>query len=449
MPYISNTEKNRKEMLDAIGVNTFEELLKEIPEEFLFKDRLGLGKGQSELEVTKSVRKIAGSNKNTSDCTSYLGAGSYDHYIPAVVPYLISRPEFQTAYTPYQAEISQGTLQSIYEYQSLICSLTGMDVSNASMYDGASSMAEAAILACRHTRKNRIVVVSTVNPGWTDVVRTFVSSLEYEVVTADIDTGAVEKGILEDFIDDKTACVIVQNPNFFGNIEDYTGLADTVHSKKALFIVAVDPISIGILKKPSEYGADIVVAEGQPLGLPQSFGGPYLGIFATTKQLMRKIPGRVVGVTKDIDGKRGFVLTMQTREQHIRRDKATSNICSNQALCALASGVYLNTMGEQGLREVAENCYSRSRYLASKITELDGFEMRYKKPFFKEFVLRTDYPVDKILSGMMGQGIFAGIALEKFGMAVDEFIVAVTEKRSKEEMDNYVSSLKKVVHGLS
>ncbi len=448
MPYISNTEKDRKAMLDEIGVKNFDDLLKDIPEEFLFKGRLGLGKGQSELEVTKSVRKIAGSNKNTADFISFLGAGSYDHYVPAVVPYLISRPEFQTAYTPYQAEISQGTLQSIYEYQSLICCLTGMDVSNASMYDGASSMAEAAILACRHTRRNRIVIASTVNPGWIDVVRTFVSSLKYEVVIAGVESGAVEEGSLNSVIDDNTACVIVQNPNFFGNIEDYTGLSDYIHSKKALFIVAIDPISIGILKKPSEYGADIVVAEGQPLGLPQSFGGPYLGIFATTKQLMRKIPGRVVGVTKDVDGKRGFVLTMQTREQHIRRDKATSNICSNQALCALASGVYLNTMGEQGLREVAENCYSRSRYLASKITETEGFQMRYKKPFFKEFVVKTEYPVAEILTGMAGEGVFAGIALERFGMASDEFIVAVTEKRSREEMDHYVSALKKVVREL-
>lgn len=448
MPYISNTEKDRKEMLSAIGVEKFSDLLKEIPDEFLFKGRLGLGKGISELEATKQVRKLAGMNKNTADYVSYLGAGSYDHYIPSIVPYLISRPEFQTAYTPYQAEISQGTLQSIYEYQSLICSLTGMDISNASMYDGASAMAEAAILACRHTRKNRIVISSTVNPGWIDVVRTFVKALEYEIVMAEVIDGAASAKTFESLIDDNTACVIVQTPNFFGNLEDYAGLSDMIHAKKGLMIVAIDPVSIGLLKKPSEYGADIVVAEGQALGLPQAFGGPYLGIFAATKQLMRKIPGRVVGVTKDVDGKRGFVLTLQTREQHIRRDKATSNICSNQALCALAAGIYLNTMGEQGLKEVAENCYSRSHYLASKITELDGFEMKYDKPFFKEFVVQTKYPVGKLLEKMLEHGIFAGISLKMFGMADDEFLVAVTEKRSKEEMDDYISALKESVREL-
>jgi len=447
MPYISNTDKDRKEMLEAIGVKDFKELLKEIPEEFLFKGRLGLGHGQSELEITKQMKCLAGKNKNTSDITSYMGAGSYDHYIPSIVPYLISRPEFQTAYTPYQAEISQGTLQSIYEYQSLVCNLTGMDISNASMYDGATSMAEAAILACRSTRKNKILISSTVNPGWIDVVKTFTQSMKYEIITADVSDGAAALDNFKKAIDDDTACIIVQNPNFFGNLEDYQGVADLIHGKKGLLIVAIDPISIGLFKKPSEYGADIVVAEGQALGLPQAFGGPYLGIFASTKQFMRKIPGRVVGVTQDVDGKRGFVLTLQTREQHIRRDKATSNICSNQALCALAAGIYLNTMGEEGLKEVAENCYWRSHYLASRIKEVEGLELKYNKPFFKEFVVRSKYCVDKIMEKMLEHDIFAGIPLKRFGMAKDEFLVTVTEKRSREEMDKYIETLKSIVKG--
>ncbi|HQO10022.1 MAG TPA: aminomethyl-transferring glycine dehydrogenase subunit GcvPA [Clostridiales bacterium] len=448
MPYISNTDKDRQEMLNAIGVKDFKELLKEIPGEFLFKGKLGLGKGKSELEVTKDVKSLAAKNKSTSEVTSYLGAGSYDHYIPSVVPYLISRPEFQTAYTPYQAEISQGTLQSIYEYQSLICNLTGMDISNASMYDGASAMAEAAILACRHTRRNKIVISSTVNPGWIAVVRTFTEAMKYEIVIAESENGALELESLKKKTDPETACIIVQNPNFFGNLEDYNGVADLIHGIKGLFIVAIDPISIGLFKKPSEYGADIVVAEGQALGLPQAFGGPYLGIFAATKQFMRKIPGRVVGVTQDVDGKRGFVLTLQTREQHIRRDKATSNICSNQALCALAAGIYLNTMGEQGLKETAENCYWRSHYLASKIGEISGFELKYKKPFFKEFVIKTRFNVDTIMEKMLEYEIFAGIPLKRFGMAKDEFLVAVTEKRNREELDKYADTLKIIVKGL-
>ncbi len=442
MPYISNTEKDRKEMLEAIGVSEFKDLLKDIPDEFVFKGRLGLGKGQSELEVTAQVRKLAGSNKNTADYTSYLGAGSYDHYIPSIVPYLISRPEFQTAYTPYQAEISQGTLQSIYEYQSLVCNLTGMDISNASMYDGASSMAEAAILACRHTRRKKILISSTVNPGWINVVRTFTEASGYEIGLLKAADGAFGMNAVGESDLADAACVIVQNPNFFGIIEDYDGIADLVHSNKGVFITAIDPVSIGILKKPSESGADIVVAEGQALGLPQAFGGPYLGIFASTKQFMRKIPGRVVGVTQDVDGKRGFVLTLQTREQHIRRDKATSNICSNQALCALAAGIYLNTMGEEGLKEVAENCYKRSHYLAAGIASVEGFEIKYDKPFFKEFVVKTKYSVDKIMSAMLENEIFAGIPLKRFGLADNEFLVAVTEKRSKDEMDRYIKALK-------
>ena len=448
MPYIANTDKDRKEMLDAIGVSDFKELLKDIPEEFKTKCKINLPDGISEYEITKEMNKLAAKNLNTANVTSYLGAGSYDHYIPSITGYLTGRPEFQTAYTPYQAEVSQGTLQTIYEYQTMICNLTGMDVSNASMYDGASSMAEAAILACRQTKKDKILMASTVNPANIEVVKTYTKSIGYNIEFVNEDNGAITLAEYESKIDDSTACVIVQTPNFFGNLEDLEGLADLVHSKRALLIVSIDPISVGLFKKPSEYGADIVVAEGQSLGLQQGFGGPYLGIFATTKKLMRKIPGRIVGVTEDLDGKRGFVLTLQTREQHIRRDKATSNICSNQALCALTAGIYLSTMGEEGLKEVAENCYWRSHYLSSKISEIDGFEIKYDKPFFKEFVVKTKFPVKSIMKKMVEKGIFAGIPLEDFKMNKDEFLVAVTEKRSKEEMDDYAIALKEVIETL-
>ena len=444
MPYISNTDKDRKEMLEAIGVSDFKELLKDIPEEFKAKGNINLPDGISEYEITKEMKRLAGKNLNTADITSYLGAGSYDHYIPSITGFLTSRPEFQTAYTPYQAEVSQGTLQSIYEYQTMICNLTGMDVGNASMYDGASSMAEAAILACRQTRKNKILIASTVNPANIEVVKTFTNSMGYEIEFVEEDNGTVSLAEYENKVDDTTACVIVQTPNFYGNLEDLEGLADLAHSKKALLIVSVDPISIGLFKKPGEYGADIVVGEGQCLGLPQGFGGPYLGIFAVIKKLMRKIPGRVVGVTEDSDGKRGFVLTLQTREQHIRRDKATSNICSNQALCALTAGIYLSTMGEEGLKEVAENCYWRSHYLAKEISKIAGFEIKYNKPFFKEFIVKTKFPVKPLMTKMVEKGIFAGIPLEDFKMNNDEFIVAVTEKRSKEEMDDYINFLKEI-----
>lgn len=444
MPYISNTDKDRKEMLDAIGVSNFNELLEDIPEEFKAECKINLLDGISEYEITKEMKKLADKNLNTANITSYLGAGSYDHYIPSVTGFIAGRPEFQTAYTPYQAEVSQGTLQSIYEYQTMICNLTGMDVSNASMYDGASSMAEAAILACRQTRKNKILIASTVNPANIEVVKTFTSSVGYEVVMIDDCCGTMKLDSFKEKFDDTVACVILQTPNFYGNLEDLEGFADMVHAEKSLLIVSIDPLSVGLFKRPGDYGADIVVAEGQCLGLPQGFGGPYLGIFATTKKLMRKIPGRVVGVTEDTDGKRGFVLTLQTREQHIRRDKATSNICSNQALCALTAGVYLSTMGEEGLKEVAENCYWRSHYLSKKISELDGFEMKYDKPFFKEFVVKTKYPVKPLFKKMVEKGIFAGIPLEDFKMNKDEFLVAVTEKRTKDELDDYVRFLAEI-----
>ncbi|PID26888.1 MAG: aminomethyl-transferring glycine dehydrogenase [Candidatus Cloacimonadota bacterium] len=438
MPYIANTSSDQKKILSSIGVDKFEDLLSAIPEKFLLKDGLNIEKGKSEWEVSSLLRGFSKENLNTLDYTSYLGAGSYDHYAPSIVGYIISRPEYQTAYTPYQAEVSQGTLQSIFEFQSHICRLTGMDVSNASMYDGATAMAEAVILASSHTRKKRVLIAETVHPYYKEVIKTYTSSLDIELVEVEMENYATPYATIEKRFDDTIGAIVVQSPNFFGTIEDCTEIGNLAHSKKALFIMGVDPISLGILKKPSELGVDIVVAEGQSLGLPQAFGGAYLGIFATTKKLMRKIPGRIVGTTEDSEGKKGFVLTLQTREQHIRRDKATSNICSNQALCALASSVYLSTMGKSGIVEVAKSCYSRAHYLAKGLASIEGVEIDLEKPFFKEFVVKTKIKASEICSKLLEKNIFGGVPLDKFGKDPYSLLVAVTEKRSKEELDLYI-----------
>lgn len=445
MPYITNTDLDRQEMLKTIGVADFKELLVDIPADCLLNRDLNLDKGLSEMEIGSLAGRLAKKNINANDVVSFLGGGAYDHYIPSIIGAVTSRSEFYTAYTPYQAEVSQGTLQTIYEFQSLVCNLFGMDVSNASMYDGATAMAEAAVMACHHTNKKKVLMASTIHPTFLQVVKTFLDSFHFEVVIVNEEHGVVPFAAYEKSFADDVAAIIVQNPNFYGNIEELQGLGDLAHSKKALFIVGVDPISLGLLKKPSEYGADIVVAEGQSLGLPQSFGGPYLGMLAAKKELMRKMPGRIVGITEDAEGKRGFALTLQTREQHIRREKATSNICSNEALMALSASIYLNYMGEEGFKQVAKNCYLGSHYLAGEIAKVDGLELRYKAPFFKEFVVKSSKPVEKIVDKMLDKGFFAGIPITHFGKCENCLLVAVTEKRSKEEIDLFVKTLKEVV----
>jgi len=449
MPYITNTDTDRKEMLEFIGVNKFEDLLTEIPEEFILKEPLkNLEKGSNEWDVTKKLSALSKKNINTNDFTSYLGAGSYDHFIPSAIGAITSRPEFSTAYTPYQAEVSQGTLQAVYEFQTLICNLTGMDVCNASMYDGPTALGEACVLATSYSRKNRILMASTVHPSNFKISETYTESLGITIEQIPEKDGVVSFEECEKMFDDTVAAIILQTPNFYGNLEeDIQKISNLAHSsKKCVFILSSDPTSLGMLKKPAEYGADIYVGEGQSLGIPQSYGGPYLGLFATNKKLMRKIPGRIVGVTEDTNGKRGFVLTLQTREQHIRREKATSNICSNQALMALTAGVYLDLMGKEGMKEVAESCYLKTQYLANQIAKIDGFELTNKNnSFFKEFTVKTKHNVDELLEKMMSYKIFAGLAMSKFGKNKDEILIAVTEKRSKEELDYYVESLKKVI----
>ena len=437
--YIPNTDAQQKEMLEAIGYSSIEELFNDIPEEVRLKKPMDLPKPMSEMELARHMEELSSKNIHAGRYACFLGAGAYDHYIPAAVGHIISRSEFYTAYTPYQPEISQGTLQAIYEYQTMICELTGMDVANASMYDGASALAEAALMACQATRKNEILVAQSVNPEYRDVLKTYVRFQENRVVELDMEDGKLNLNSLEESITDDTAAVIVQSPNFFGIIEDLKSVSELVHGKKALLIVCTDPISLGILKAPGELGADIVVGEGQSLGNPLNFGGPYLGFFATTSKLMRRMPGRVVGETIDRDGKRGFVLTLQTREQHIRREKATSNICTNQALNALAATVYLTLIGKKGIREVALQCLHKAHYLHEKLISTGYFTPMFSGPFFKEFTVKSRMPVKQLNEGLLKNGIIGGYDLEKaYPQLKNGWLIAVTEKRTRKEMDELV-----------
>lgn len=445
MPYIPNTEEDRKEMLNAIGVSNFNELIKNIPKEVLLNENIDIPKSLSEQEVIKNLNDLAELNYSPIRTISFLGAGSYDHFIPSAINTIISRSEFYTAYTPYQAEVSQGTLQTIYEYQTMICRLTGMDIANASMYDGGSALAEAALLAVNHTGRNEIIIAGKIHPNYLTIIKTY-SEAQGIIVTELLSSrGTLLPEKLSMHISDKVAAVIVQQPNFYGCLEEVEELSVITHQSGALYIVAVDPISLGILAPPGEYGADIVVGEGQSLGIPQDFGGPYLGIFAVKEFLLRRVPGRISGITVDSDGERGFVLTVQTREQHIRREKATSNICTNQGLMMLASTVYMALLGKKGIQEVANLCLQKAHYLASEITKIPGFHLKYKRPFFKEFVIQTPKPEDEIIDKLAKKGILAGVNLKKFDPDDDGILIAVTEKRTKTEIDLFLSELKNII----
>ncbi|MCK4386277.1 MAG: aminomethyl-transferring glycine dehydrogenase subunit GcvPA, partial [candidate division Zixibacteria bacterium] len=359
---------------------------------------------------------------------------------------IISRPEYYTAYTPYQAEVSQGTLQVIYEFQSLICELTGMDVANASMYDGATSLAEAALLAHAETQRDEILVAGSLNPSYKEVLSTYCRSLRLKVKTLPSKDGLIDPEVVKKTVSEKVACVILQNPNFFGLIEKIEEIEPLTHLVGALLVLVSDPISLGILKTPGEYNADIAVGEGQALGNNLSFGGPYLGYFASKRNLIRRMPGRIVGATTDTHQRRGFVLTLQTREQHIRREKATSNICTNQALCALASCVYLSLLGKSGIKKVAELCLQKSHYAFDQITKIEGFKKRFEAPFFKEFVVQTPIPPKRIIRSLIKRNIFAGFDLAQFDRKLKNcLLVCVTEKRTKEEIDYLVDELRKLV----
>ncbi len=447
MPFISNTDKERKEMLAAVGVEKFEDLLVNIPNKFLLKKDCCLEDAYSELEITRKISKLAAKNISSTQANSFLGGGIYDHFIPAAVDHVLLKPEFHSAYTPYQAEVSQGTLQYIYEYQTMICDLTGMEISNAGMYDGASAAAEAILMAARKTKKFKAIIAGTINPMYLEVIKTYTVGVGIELVVIPAKNGLVDLDGLKKAVDEETSCVLLQTPNFFGNIENAFAIEEITHAaKKALFIVAVDPISLAVMNAPSEYKADIVVGEGQALGNAQNFGGPLFGFLATNLSLRRSMPGRIVGATLDVEGKRSYALTLQAREQHIRRAKATSNICSNQALCNLAATVYMTLMGKEGLKDAATHSTTKAHYLAEKITELDGFDMAFAAPFFKEFTISTPIPAKEIIIKLQPKNIFPGIDLKQFGHE-NMLLIAVTEKKRKSDLDELIKSLKEVTNG--
>lgn len=432
MTYVPNPETVKQEMLQAIGLESLEELFSDVPAKYRL-EQLNLGRGLSELEVRRELSALANKNMSTATYPSFLGAGAYDHYIPAAVDQLLLRSEFYTTYTPYQAELSQGILQAIFEYQTLICDLTGMDVANASMYDGASALAEACNVAADATRRRKILIPDTVNPAYRQVVATYGRSNNYElelVTTA----GGIATAELQNAIDDETAAIVLQHPNWFGNLEtDAAAIAELAHAHKALVIMIVDPISLGLLTPPSELGADLVVGEGQALGSPLAFGGPYIGFFAATSKLMRRVPGRLVGQTTDKNGTRAFVLTLQAREQHIRRERASSNICSNQALNALAATIYLALVGPRGLREIALRSHQLASYAAKQL-QVRGVELKFNQPFFREFAIKLADPA-AANQRLLQQGIIGGYEL------ADGMLLAFTEKRTKEEIDLLVDVL--------
>ena len=446
MAYIPHTEEERRQMMAAIGVERIDDLYEAVPADFRFPD-LDLPEPLSEMEVMDELTALSEANLEVRHVSSFLGAGAYNHFVPSVVDHILRRNEFYTAYTPYQPEISQGTLQAIFEYQSLMCELTGMEVSNASHYDGATALAEAVILALNHHRgkRSKVVLSPTIHPQYRQVVRTYTQGMGLTLTgDEDCENGPEE---LRALLDEDTTLVAVQYPDFLGNLGDFAALGEAAHAVGALFCVVVNPLALGMLKPPSEFGADVVVGEGQPLGIPVSYGGPYVGIFTTREQYVRKMAGRLVGETVDADGKRGFVLTLTPREQHIRRDKATSNICTNQGLMALAAAVYLSMMGKSGLRKVAELCYHKAHYAASRIDELEGYSVWNKNPFFHEFVVKCPRPVAEINAQLLDIDILGGYDLsEDYPQLKDHMLVAVTEMLSKEEIDDFVDALQELSH---
>ena len=442
--YIPNTDADRAAMLKTIGVAAVDDLFYDVPASARYP-KTKLPSALSELELTRELAQMAGQNADLVKNACFLGAGAYNHFIPATVPHLIFRSEFYTAYTPYQAEISQGTLQTTFEYQSMICDLTGMDAANASHYDGATAAAEAAIVAINQLHnRDKVLVCPTLHPEYRATIRTYLEGQDVEIV-GDEDTSKTFEEMLDQHLDDKTACVIVANPDFLGSMRDLKPAADRVHAAGALFIVSAYPISLGLYKAPGDYGADVVVGEGQSLGNPIAFGGPYLGIFATKEKYMRRMAGRLVGQTNDTQGRRGFVLTLQAREQHIRREKASSNICTNQALNALAACVYLSTLGKSGLRQVAELCYHKAHYAARKINALPGYRVNLKQEFFNEFVVVCPRPVSQINAALREQKIVGGYDLSKdYPHLGNAMLVAVTEMNTREQIDVFVRALGQV-----
>ena len=444
MAYLFNTVEDQRAMLQAIGAESISELFRSIPEELRLKRALNLPPALSELELDQHMSALAGKNLQGSRGTCFLGGGSYDHFIPAVVDTLASRGEFYTSYTPYQPEVSQGNLQVMFEYQTLICQLTGLDVSNASLYDGGSATVEAALMAMSVTKRlDKVVAAASLHPEYRQAIETYFATLGAELVTVAAPDGTVDLEQLEAAVDDRTACVLVQHPNFFGCLEDVPQMAELAHRHGALLVQVFDPISLGLLRRPGDLGADIAVAEGQSLGTPMQYGGPYLGIMACREPFVRRLPGRIAGETVDRRGRRCWVLTLQTREQHIRREKATSNICTNQGLFALRAAIYLAVMGPQGLRETADLCLRKTRYASERMAELERFSLPFQRPVFKEFVVRDSAgQVETLLSEAIRSGFLAGVPLGRwYPELADCFLVAVTEKRTRAEIDGLARCL--------
>ncbi len=447
MRYIPNSPEERAQMVREMGLSTVGDLFRSIPEKFRLRESLRLPPAHAESDVLALFGRLAAQNASAHDMTLFLGAGAYHHFIPSLVDALISRAEFYTSYTPYQPEISQGTLQAIFEYQTLICQITGMDVASAALYDGSTALAEAVLMAERLTDRRHLILARNIHPEYREVVETYTKTLGFELtlVEYDRDTGCVDPETVRPTT--ATAAVVVQSPNFFGGIEDVDALAERAHRVGALLIVALtEPISLGLLRPPGACGADIVVGEGQSFGVPLSFGGPYLGLLATREKFVRQMPGRIVGQAFDSHGRRGFVLTLATREQFIRREKATSNICTSQELCALMAAIYLVTLGPHGLRDVALHNLQKAAYLAERIARLPGFRRRFHHSFFNEFVIRTDRPVREVLQSLRRENILGGLELARFYPELEDcFLVCVTETIPREKLDHYVAILEREI----
>ena len=445
--YLSNTSSEQRAMLDTIGVAEVEDLLARIPAKARLARPLDLPAAAAELDLVREMRALAAKNADADRFVCFLGGGVYDHFVPTVINHMILRGEFFTAYTPYQPEASQGTLRTIYEYQTMMAELTGMDVANASIYDGASSLAEAVLMAAHVTGRAEIVLASGVNPLSRHVTATYCSGSGFKLRTVASPDGVLDLEAARGQVDaGKTAALVIQTPNFYGCLEDVAVAAEIAHGAGALLIVAADPVNLGVLEAPGRLGADIVVGEGQGLGVPLSYGGPNLGVFAAKKELVRRMPGRLVGATVDSDGARGFVLTLQTREQHIRRAKATSNICTNVALCALMATIYGATLGRQGLIDVGELSAAKAHYAAERLTAVPGVSLRFPAPFFKEFTLKLPAPPDRIVGKLLKQELLAGVPLKRFDRNLaDCLLVAVTERRTREEIDRFADALAKAV----